>query len=169
MGRNLARTAVLIAAAGLFLSTPISPVSAREVEAGRSSGVEGRRIGMNQFIQMADEATRKVLMSNGFLEITSSSEKPRLVLGDIVNNTYDENILVRDIYDKIKEVLVESSTVRMLAPGSPRFDLIIAPELTQTIIGEGKKKEYTYTLKLTLSRLDGEYVGAWSVDRSYVN
>jgi hypothetical protein len=157
---------VCAAAAGAL---GIGSASAREVRAGASTGVEGQMIGANQFIQLAEEVTRKMMASDNFLAIISQGEKPRLVVGNVGNRTMDETIFVGDIARKISEIIIESGLVRWFEYGAISFDLIVNPVLTGTRIANRRKVETVFTLTLSLSDVNGEVKGRWSADRAYVN
>lgn len=141
---------------------------ADEVRVGRSTGVEGRSIGGQQFIQLSEEVTRSMLSSDAFLRIVSSGERPRFVVGNVSNRTNNETIMVGDITRRISEVVIESGQVRWFEYGANEFDLIASPVLSGTMISNGRRREFTYTLTLTLSDVYGEVVGRWSATRAYV-
>ena len=132
------------------------------VDSGTASHLTTNLTGAD-FKRFAEGLTNKILLSNAE---EWSSQTPRLVVGDIENNTDDENIRVVDIYDGIQEKLLESETVRVLDQRATDFDYVIKPTITSTRQRhEDTRQELVfYTMKMKLFKLDGELVGQWSDD-----
>lgn len=117
------------------------------------------------YVQLADEVTQKLLDSPAYQAKTTSGRKPRIVIGDIRNNTDDEGVRVEDIFAEIRNVLVSSGTARIFAPDELNADLIIAPDLTSARVVTGGRPQRCTTLQLTLTTVTGEYFAAHSATR----
>ena len=148
----------------LALAVALAGASASGVVAGQKSPpapVDPRPV----YIQLADEVTQKLLDSPAYQAKTTSGRKPRIVVGDIRNNTDDEGVRVEDIFNEIRNVLVGSGTARLFAPGELNADLIIAPELTSSRTQQNGRYQSCTTLQLTLTTVSGEYFAAHSATR----
>ncbi|MGI9493872.1 MAG: hypothetical protein ACR2QF_15860 [Geminicoccaceae bacterium] len=154
-------------------SGPIGPSSfgnegrVATVDSGTTSRLSTSLTGAD-FKRFAEGMTNKILVSQaeGW-----SANKPRLVVGDIENNTDDENIRVIDIYDGIQEKLLESQTVRVLDRSATDFDYVIKPAITNTRQRDKETRQELvfYTMKMKLFKLDGELVGQWSDDMAFAD
>lgn len=166
------RISLLVAAFALAASPAWAQKGRRansEVEVGVTRGEVGRTIGMNQFIQFAEEVLNQMLAAPGFLELIGAGEKVRMVIGDTVNNSHNDDIRVADITGRVRSQLANSGLVRIYAPGATDVDLILGSELTSTrVTGDDRSTEYSYTFTVSLTRPDGEYLGEWSADRVFV-
>ncbi|RMF95272.1 MAG: hypothetical protein D6734_05885 [Candidatus Schekmanbacteria bacterium] len=113
--------------------------------------------------RLAEKVTNKMLSSK---QVQSwGNSKPRLVIGEIKNNTDDEGIRVIDIYDKIQETIFQSGLIRVLDRTANDFDYILKTELTSTRQYAKNNQELVYfTLQLKLFKIDGELIGQWSAD-----
>lgn len=162
----------LLVAACETAPTPVSPgVSGpREIEAHQTTGAAGGAtgIGINQFVQMSEQLANDFVASDAFLELASASEKPRVVLGVIENYTDNENIFVGDMRQKMRQVLVNTGIVRVFDEGINDFDYIISPVLNSSTLRASGVIERTYTLGMTVTTAEGEYIGEYSVDRVFV-
>ena len=115
------------------------------------------------YIAFAEKVTNSMLTSK-FVQ-GWGTKRPRLILGVVVNNTDNENIRVKDIYDRIQDTLLNSGLVRVVDPTATAFEYIIKPELSSTRqYGKGGKELAFFTLQLKVFKLDGELVGQWSDD-----
>lgn len=111
----------------------------------------------------SEKVTMKMLSSD--MAVSWVDKKPKLILGDVVNNTDNENIRVADIYDRIQGTILNSGLVRIVDRSANSFDYVVKPELTSTRQYDNKGSELAFfTLKLKLFKLDGELVGQWSDD-----
>ena len=111
----------------------------------------------------AEKVTNDMLVSK-FVQ-SWGDKRPRLILGDVINNTDNENIRVKDIYDRIQETLLNSGLVRVVDRSATDFDYIVNPELSSTRqYGQSGEELVYFTLQLRMSKLDGELVGQWSDD-----
>ena len=115
------------------------------------------------YMAFAEKVTNSMLISK-FVQ-GWGTKRPRLILGVVVNNTDNENIRVKDIYDRIQETILGSGLVRIVDPTATAFEYIIKPELSSTRqYGKGGKELAFFTLQLKMFKLDGELVGQWSDD-----
>lgn len=115
------------------------------------------------YAAFAEKVTNSMLTSK-FVQ-GWSDKRPRLILGVVVNNTDNENIRVKDIYDRIQETLFNSGLTRVVDPTATDFEYIVKPELSSTRqYGSDGKELAFFTLQLKMFKLDGELVGQWSDD-----
>lgn len=115
------------------------------------------------YMAFAEKVTNSMLISK-FVQ-TWGAKRPRLILGGVVNNTDNENIRVKDIYDRIQETLLNSGLARIVDPTATAFEYIVKPELSSTRqYGTDGKELAFFTLQLKMFKLDGELVGQWSDD-----
>ncbi|MGH1477341.1 MAG: hypothetical protein ACRBM6_01205 [Geminicoccales bacterium] len=137
------------------------------VDSGTASRLSTSLTGAD-FKRFAEGMTDKILVSQAE---EWSGNKPRLVVGDIDNNTDDENIRAVDIYDGIQEKLLASQTVRVLDRSANDFDYVIKPEITNTRQRDAASRQELvfYTMKMKLYKLDGELVGQWSDDMAFAD
>ncbi|MEL6415400.1 MAG: hypothetical protein AAFQ15_10730, partial [Pseudomonadota bacterium] len=105
--------------------------------------------------------------SEAFFTIISAPEKPKIVLGDIENESDNENIFVGDMRQKMRQIMVNTGAVRMFDPGIDDFEYILSPVLNSSTLRAGGVIERTYTLGMTVTTIEGEYIGEYSVDRVF--
>jgi hypothetical protein len=118
------------------------------------------------FTQMADEVSGKVLASAPFQAKADGGRKVRIVVGDVSNDSDDEGVRVDDIYNEIRNQIVASGSVRLFDRGDLDADLIISPQLTsERHLDPHGRREYCFTLQLTLTSVSGEFVAAESATR----
>jgi hypothetical protein len=118
------------------------------------------------FVQLAEEVTNKLLASPEYAGQMKNGRKPRIVIGDIRNNSDDEGVRVEDLFNEIRDTIVASGTARLFAAGELNTDLVIAPELTSSMAAQsGGRREHCFTLQLTITTITGEYVTAHSARR----
>lgn len=122
------------------------------------------KISLSDIIAFAENLTNKMLQSP---VIAKAKKKPRIVVGQLRQNTHDENLRIQDIQDRIQEVLFNSGAVRVLDTSANNFDYIMKSEITDIVTraADGQKL-VDYTMKIKLFTLDGELVGQWSDDLS---
>lgn len=124
----------------------------------------GMKVTLADIIAFAENMTNKMLRSPVFTEAKS---KPRVVLGNVANNTHDENLRIMDIYDRIQEVLFNSGVVRVLDSNATSFDYIINPEIISiTSRDSDGNKRIDYSMKIRMYDVKGELMGHWSDDLS---
>ena len=124
----------------------------------------GMKVTLADIIAFAENMTNKMLRSPVFAE---AKNKPRVILGNVANNTHDENLRIMDIYDRIQEVLFNSGVVRVLDPSATSFDYIINPEIISiTSRDADNNKRIDYSMKIRMYDVKGELVGHWSDDLS---
>jgi penicillin-binding protein activator len=118
---------------------------------------------MGDYKAFAEEVTNKMLASSLVQEWGAT--KPRIIVGDLVNNTDDENIRMKDMHDRIQETIFNSGLVRVVDKSATSFDYIIKSELTSTRqYGDSGEQLAWFTLQLKMFKIDGELVGQWSDD-----
>ena len=115
------------------------------------------------YAAFAEALTDKMLSSR--LVQSWGNKRPRIIVGRLINNTHDENIIMSDVHDRITETLLNSGLVRVVDKSSTHFDYIVKSKLTDTKQGDqrGRKLAY-YTLFLKMYKVNGELVGQWSDD-----
>jgi len=118
---------------------------------------------MSDYLALAEKVTNEMLASRTVQKW--EDRRPRLILGHVRNNTDNENIRVKDIYDRIQETVLNSGLVRVVDRSATKFDYIVRTELTSTRqYGKDGRELAFFTLQLKLFKLDGELVGQWSDD-----
>ncbi len=175
---------VLRIALGLAFSAGLLAACETASELGSTIGIGGQTQGSQGAVAVIDPSERAHLTAGlttadyaAFAEkvtnsmLTSkfvqgwSDKRPRLILGVVVNNTDNENIRVKDIYDRIQETLFNSGLVRVVDPTATEFEYIVKPELSSTRqYGQSGEELVFFTLQLKMFKLDGELVGQWSDD-----
>ena len=122
------------------------------------------RVTLSDIIAFAENLTNKMLSTP---VISKATKPPRIVVGNLRQNTHDENLRVQDIQDRIQEVLLNSGAVRVLDSSATNFDYIMQSEITDIVTrAPDGQKLVDYTMKIKLFTLDGELVGQWSDDLS---
>ncbi len=118
---------------------------------------------MADYLAFAEKVTNKILVSP--LVRGWGKKRPKLVVGNLVNNTDNENIRMRDLHDKIQETLFNSGLVRIVDKSATSFDYVIKTELTSTRqYGKDSQELAHFTMQIKMFKLDGELVGQWSDD-----
>lgn len=145
----------------------------QEREAGTTTNSAGGvlGIGLNQFVQMAEEAANDLVFSRAFEKrIANPGSPPRLVIGNIRNDTDNENILVGDMVQKMREILVRTGAVRVFTADATDFDFVLAPRLTSSTLRSISRKEIerSYSFSFQITTIDGEYITEESVDKIFV-
>mgnify|MGYP003627292756 CR=1 FL=1 len=165
---------LMVAALTLLAIAPAAESRQREVDSGSNTGTAGgaTAIGMNQFIQMAEEVMYDFVVSSSFERVTAGSELPRIVIGEVSNRSHYENILPGELIQPMRQVLVGTGMVRIFREGVNEFDYIITSRLDSTDLrGSGGRRarvERTYTLSIRVESIYGEIIAEHSVTRSYV-
>lgn len=155
------------------MSTGFSAGGTQEREAGTTSGSAGGAlgIGINQFIQMTEAATNDLVFSNAFdTRIANYDSPPRVVIGNVLNNTNNENIVADDLVQKMREILVSTGAVRVFTQDADEFDFVIAPTISSSTLQtlSSNEVERTYTFSFQVTTAEGEYITEQSVDRVFV-
>ena len=115
------------------------------------------------YAAIAEKVTNDMLVSPTV--VSWGNARPRIILGDVVNNTDNENIRVKDVYARIQQTLFTSGTLRVVDRTATDFEYIIKPEMTSTRqYGSDGQELAFFTMQLKLFKLDGELVGQWSDD-----
>ena len=112
---------------------------------------------MADYLRLTETVTNKML-TTPFVQ-SWGSKRPKLIVGDLVNNTYDESIRMRDLHDRIQEVIFNSGLARVVDTSATSFDYIIKSEMTSTRqYGRNNQELVIFTLQLKMFKLDGELV-----------
>lgn len=118
---------------------------------------------MGDYLAFAEKVTNNMLVSP--LVRSWGKKRPKLIVGDLVNNTDNENIRMRDLHDRVQETIFNSGLVRIVDKSAASFDYIIKTELTSTRqYGKGGEELAFFTMQMKLFKLDGELMGQWSDD-----
>ncbi len=116
---------------------------------------------MNDYTAFAEKVTNKMMRSR--LVQSWGNKRPRLIVGQLRNNTDNESIRMQDIYDRITETILGSGLVRLLDQSATSFDYVVKSELSSTRQYGGNGEELAYfKLEFKLFKIDGEMVGQWS-------
>ncbi len=117
---------------------------------------------MTDLKELAGTVTQKFLRSP---QAQGWTEKPRLVLGRLVNNTDDESIQMSDLSDLVTNAILGSGLVRLLDTSADDFDYILKQTLTsKRQYGDNDTQILHFTMQMKLYSLDGELIGQWSHD-----
>ena len=126
----------------------VDPMSGAHIQASLTMG---------DYLRLAETVTNKML-ATPFVQ-SWGSKRPKLIVGDLVNNTDDESIRMRDIHDRIQEVIFNSGLARVVDTSATSFDYIIKSEMTSTRqYGRNNQELVIFTLQLKMFKLDGELV-----------
>jgi penicillin-binding protein activator len=166
--------ATLLTLSGCMATTGDSPAAPRGpgifgqqggvsmIDAGERGRVD-TQLTMADYLAFAEKVTDRMLSSP---QMAGWAQRPpRVILGDVANNTDNENIRVRDIYDRIQETMFNSGLVRVVDRSATNFQYVVRPELTSTRQRTATGEELAFfTLQLKLFNIEGELVGHWSDD-----
>lgn len=118
-------------------------------------------LNMTDLMALAEKLTDKMLMSDALAEW--GDKRPRLVVARIKNSTDDDEIPEEQIYDRIKEIILESGSARIVSKSSNKIDYILHGELNSTVAKNAANDEKRhFRVTLVISDLDGEELGHWS-------
>lgn len=119
-----------------------------------------------EFAEMAEELFTRIFSDQNFVDATAGG-RPSVVIGDLANDSHSYRLEPDVMFNQLRNILIRSQAVRLFAPGADFPDLTMAAQLTSTFQrGSGGAQNSAYTLNITLTKLNGEYLGAWSVSRS---
>lgn len=119
-----------------------------------------------EFQTMAEELFTRIFTDPAFIDVTQGG-RPSVVIGDLANDSHSYRLETDVMFNALRNVLIRSQAVRLFTPGADFPDLTMAAQLTSTYIRENRgARDASYTLNITLTKPNGEYVGAWSVQRS---
>lgn len=119
-----------------------------------------------EFQTMAEELFTRIFTDAAFVDVTQGG-RPSVVIGDLANDSHSYRLETDVMFNALRNVLIRSQAVRLFTPGADFPDLTMAAQLTSTYIRENRgARDASYTLNITLTKPNGEYVGAWSVQRS---
>jgi len=129
----------------------------------KSRGHLQAQLTMADYVALAETVTNKMLVSP--LVQKWGKKRPKVIAAVPRNNTDNENVRMKDLHDRIQEVLFNSGVMRVVDKSATDFDYVIKSELTSTRqYGKGGKQLVHYTLQLKMFTLMGELVGQWSDD-----
>lgn len=115
------------------------------------------KLTMADYLRLTETVTNKML-ATPFVQ-NWGNKRPKLIVGDLRNNTDDESIRMRDLHDRIQEVIFNSGLARVVDRSATSFDYIIKSEMTSTRQYGGNNQELViFTLQLKMYKLDGELV-----------
>jgi len=120
---------------------------------------------MGDYLALTETVTNKMLASPAAQ--SWGNNKPRLIVGILVNNTDNKSIRMTDLHDRIQEVIFNTGLVRVVDKSATEFDYVIKSELTSSRqYGKDNRELVFFTLQLKMFKLNGELVGQWSDDIS---
>ncbi len=144
-------------------STPMGQQSEVAIIDAKSRGHLQAQLTMADYVALAETVTNKMLASP--LVQRWGKRRPKVIAAIPRNNTDNENIRMRDLHDRIQEVLFGAGVMRVVDKSATDFDYVIKSELTSTRqYGKGGKELVYYTLQLKMFTIMGELVGQWSDD-----
>jgi len=115
------------------------------------------KLTMADYLRLTETVTNKML-ATPFVQ-SWGSRRPKLIVGNLMNNTDDESIRMRDLHDRIQEVIFNSGLARIVDSSATSFKYIIKSELTSTRqYGSNNQELVIFTLQLKMFKLDGELV-----------
>lgn len=160
----LAGASILLAGCqGMPLGSPQGNQGNVAIVDAKSRGHLQAKLTMADYVALAETVTNKMLASR--LVQKWGNKRPKIIASIPRNNTDDENIRMKDLHDRIQEVLLNSGILRVVDKSATSFDYIIKSELTSTRqYGKDGKQLVHYTLQLKMFTLMGELVGQWSDD-----
>lgn len=117
-------------------------------------------LNMTDLMSLADKLTNDMLMSDTVLEW--GNERPKLVIGHLINETDDDNIPEEMIYDRIRGLILQSGVARIVSENSNNFKYILHGVLnsTQEYSDDGSSMRQ-FRVTLNLSDIEGEQHGQW--------
>ncbi len=156
----------LAAVAALAIAITAPPASAQRTR-GDSEIPVVRNIGMPEYIDMANEVSDQLLASQRIQAIAQRSEAAKIVLGIPNNNSARWDVQVQDIFDTVRNRLVSEGRMRVFSTGATDVEFILTSEFTSTRTA-GRRNENVLTYTLTLTTIEGEFIGAYSSHRAFV-
>ncbi len=116
---------------------------------------------MADYTAFAEKVTNKMMASR--VVQGWGKKRPKLVVGQMKNNTDNESIRVQDIYDRITETILSSGLVRLMDKSATAFDYVVNTEISSTRqYGDGGEELAYFKLEFKMFTVDGEMVGQWS-------
>ncbi|MBL8546380.1 MAG: hypothetical protein JNL81_07935 [Hyphomonadaceae bacterium] len=137
-----------------------------EIESGTTTNMVCTNLSQAEFQQMAEQLFGRIFTDEAFIEVAGDT-RPSVVIGDVVNDSHSYLMETDVMFNSLRNVIVASRAVRLFAPGADA-DITIASQLTSTYLrGDRGATQSNFTLNVTLTRLNGEYLGAWDVNRAF--
>lgn len=147
----------------MFAMVIASPAEAQTRARGDSNCAA---LSEQEFQQMAEELFNRIFSDDNFVDATAGG-RPSVVIGDLANDSHSYRLETDVMFNALRNIIIRSNAVRLFAPGADFPDLTLAAQLTSTYVRENRGvRDASYTLNITLTKLNGEYLGAWSVSRS---
>ncbi len=160
-------TALNILAAALAASALLAGPAAAQRTRGDTDIPVVRNIGMPEYVDMANEVADQLLQSQRIQEIATRAEAAKVVLGVPLNNSARWDVRVADIFDTVRNRLVSEGRMRVFSTGATDVEYILTSEFTTTRTA-GRRNENVITYTLTLTTIEGEFIGAYSSHRAFV-
>lgn len=76
---------------------------------------------MANYLAFAENVTNKMLKSK--LVQDWGDKKPKLIVGNLVNNTDNEYIRMQNIYDRVQETIFNTGMVPIMGKSANSFDM----------------------------------------------
>ena len=116
---------------------------------------------IGDLMAFAENVTNKMLASPRLSEW--SAKPPKLILGSLINNTDNPNLRVKDMYDRIVEVIFNANVARIVDSSAVSFDYIVKSEVSSNRqYGDNGKQLVEYVMTFKLFSVEGELQGQWS-------
>lgn len=116
-------------------------------------------LNMTDLLALAEKLTNDLLMSDVVVEW--GNKRPRLVIGQFVNRSDDDNIPEEEIYDRVKGLILDTGIASIVSPTSNKIDYILHGHLSSTQqYGSGGSSTRHYRVTLDLSTIDGEILAS---------
>jgi len=134
------------------------------VDTGNRTHLDARvLLTLADFKAFAENVTTKMMTSH---QVRGWGDKrPKLVIGNIENNTYDDNLRMEDMSDQIQEIVLNSGLARLVDPSSLDFDYIVKISMTENRQSNRQgQKLVSYTLKFIMFSIEGDRIGMWTDD-----
>jgi|CXWL01.1.fsa_nt_gi hypothetical protein len=156
-----------LAATALLAASLTAPPANAQRTRGDTEIPVVRNIGMPEYIDMANEVAAQLLQSQRIQEITARAEAAKLVLGIPQNNSARWDVQAEDIFDTVRNRLVSEGRMRVFSTGATDVEYIVTSEFTSTRT-VGRRNENVLTFTLTLTTIEGEFIGSYSSHRAFV-
>jgi hypothetical protein len=116
---------------------------------------------------MAQDLFAQIFTDEAFLE-QAGGGRPGVVIADVDNDSHSTELETDVMFNALRNAIVRSRAVDLYARGADGAGIVIAAQLTSTYLrGERGRRQSNFTLNITLTALDGRFIGAWDVSRAY--
>lgn len=117
-------------------------------------------LNMTDLMSLAEKLTEDMLVSDAVMEW--GEHRPKLVVGQLQNETDDDDIPEEMIYDRIKGIILESGVARIVPQSADSFEYILHGKLSSTQeYGDDGANMRQFRVTLNLSNIEGEQLGQW--------